>query len=99
MPLQPIESSVESVERHVTQLEQLPARIGDLTSQFLQLRTEMRVEFSAVRREMADQGQSLGMRIDALGVQMRILHEDVIARFAQLQDGWSARPRRKPKRK
>jgi hypothetical protein len=27
-----IESSVESVERHVTQLEQLPARIGDLTS-------------------------------------------------------------------
>jgi len=37
------------------------------------------------------------MRIDDLGVQMRILHEDVINRLTQLQDGWPSQPRRKPK--
>jgi len=37
------------------------------------------------------------MRIDDLGVQMRILHEDVINRLTQFQDGCSSQPRRKPK--
>ena len=33
-------------------LEQLPARVEDLAGQILQLRTEMRDEFSAVRAEI-----------------------------------------------
>ena len=75
----------------MTQLEQLPARIDNLTLQVQQLRTEMRDEFSAVRSEMAEQGTSLraeiakqtellGARIDAQGTYMRVLHEKVLAR-------------------
>ena len=95
--------------RHrVTELEQLPARIDDLTSQISHLRTEMGGEFSAVRaemanlgvalrREMAEQGAASAGRDEALGIQMRMLHEDVISRFALLQDGLPARPKRKPR--
>ena len=59
MPPQTIGSRVERLERRVTELEQLPATIGGLTSQISQLRTEMRDEFSAVRGEMVEQGHSL----------------------------------------
>ena len=41
---------VEKLEERVTILEELPARIDDLTLQISQLREEMRGEFSAVRR-------------------------------------------------
>ena len=91
MPPQPIESRVTSLERRMTESEQLPGRIDDLTSQVSQLRTEMRVEFSAVRvelrREIAEQGAASAARDEALGIQMRMLHEDVISRFALLQEG------------
>ena len=43
---------VEKLEERVTILEQLPARIDDLTLQVSQLRTEMRGEFAAVRSEL-----------------------------------------------
>jgi hypothetical protein len=110
MPPQPIESRVESLERRVTTLEQLPARIDDLTSQIVQLRAEMRDEFSAVhlriteqgttfRQEMADLGSTLRQEIADLGTHMRVLHEDVISRFAQLQDAWPPPARRKPRKK
>ncbi len=59
----------------MTQLEQLPDRIDDLTSQVSQLRTEMRAKFSAVRAELAER---------ATGVEMRVLHEDVISRLVLL---------------
>ncbi len=103
MPPQPIESRVTSLEGRVNQLEQLPARIDALTSQVSQLRTEVRVEFSAVRKEMVDQGEGLRKEfrteIGSLATQMRVLHEDVVSRIAQLQEGWPARPRRKLKRR
>lgn len=114
MPPQPIESKVDSLDRRVTQLEQLPARIDGLTLQVSQLRTEVRIEFSAVRGEMAEQGASLrqviaeqgalrqeiavqGTKISDLAAHMRVLHEDVISRIAQLQEGWSGQTRRRPK--
>jgi hypothetical protein len=95
MPPQTLESKVEDLETRVTRLEELPARIDDLTSQVSQLRTEMRDEFSAVRTEMADGfatvrselGADIEARTDALAVQMRMLHEDVIARIALLHAG------------
>ena len=80
MPPQTIESRVISLERRVTRLEQLPARIDDLASQISRLRTEMRGEFSAVRREVSELA-------DRLDTRMRVLHEDVIARIALLQEG------------
>jgi hypothetical protein len=75
----------------VTRLEELPGRIDDLTVQVSQLRTEMRDEFSAVRTEMAEQGRTLGM-------QMRVLHEDVIGRLATLQEAWTSPPKRKSRK-
>ena len=105
----------------MTELEQLPARIDDLTSQVSQLRTEMRGEFSAVRaeaadlgaalrtemsdlgvalrREIAEQGAASAARDEALGIQMRVLHEDVISRFALLEERWPAQPKRKRRKK
>jgi hypothetical protein len=82
----------ESLEKRVTRLEELPARIDDLTSQVSQLRTEMRAEFSAVREEMTD-------KIGGLATQMCVLHEDVIERIALLQEGLSGLPKTRPRKK
>jgi len=46
-----IEIKVQRLEERVTRFEQLPERMDRLESQFLQLRTELRDEFSAVRQE------------------------------------------------
>lgn len=52
MSPQTIESRVRRLEGRVMRLEQLPERMDRLESQFVQLRTEMRDEFSAVRGEI-----------------------------------------------
>jgi hypothetical protein len=109
MPPQPIEPRVTSLERRLTELERLPARIDDLTSQISQLRTEIRGEFSAVRVEMvglgsalriemAEQGAASAARDEAIGIQMRVLHEDVVSRIGVLQEGMPARPKRSGRR-
>jgi chromosome segregation ATPase len=54
MPPQRLESRVEALERRVTHLEDLPERVTRVESQVLQLRTEMRDEFSAVRSGLAN---------------------------------------------
>src|SRR5580765_1524656 len=43
---------VEVLEVKMASLEELPARVTAVESQIVQLRTEMRGEFSAVRQEM-----------------------------------------------
>jgi uncharacterized coiled-coil protein SlyX len=114
MRSQTVENRLERLETRVTMLEQLPARIDNLASQIVELRTEMHAEFSAVGREighlqtglrgeMADLGaalrgemtelrNSLRGEITDLGTQMRVLHEEVLARFALLDEGRSGRP-------
>jgi hypothetical protein len=87
MPPQTLESRIESVEHRVTRLEELPSRIDDLTLQVSQLRTEMSVEFSAVRAEMAT------------GSEMRALYEDAIARIALMHEGGTVRKPRKQSKK
>ena len=82
----------------MTKLEELPARIDDLTSQVSQLRTEMRDEFSAVRTEMAAGFAGAEAKTDGLAVQMRMLHEDVIARIALLHEGRPKPPKRTRKK-
>ncbi len=59
----------------------------------------MRAEFSAVRGQMAEQGAALRSEIGGLATEMRVLHEDVISRIAQLQEGWPVPPRRRPRRR
>ena len=46
-----VSSSRELSERRVNRLEKLPERMTALESQFVQLRTEMRDEFSAIRHD------------------------------------------------
>jgi hypothetical protein len=115
MPPQTGVSRLDDLEKRVTRLEELPACIDDLTLQVSQLRAEMRDEFSAVRSEMAAGFAALEARLgakfearleasleaktDGLATQMRILHEDVIARIALLQEGLTATAKRRPKKK
>ena len=127
MPPETIESRADNLERRVTDLETLPDRIPAIESQIVQLRTEMRGEFSAVREEirtgdrvlgeridettrvlgerldettrvlqrLEETTRVLGERIDENGRHMRVLHEDVIGRLAIIEEGQSARRRRR----
>lgn len=96
MPRGTLTQRVEILEQKVEQLETLPARIAAVESQILQLRDEMRTEFSAVRRELTSLFRTeLHINVDSLRAEirqgdeetrryMRVLHEDVIARIAGL---------------
>jgi uncharacterized protein YPO0396 len=99
MPPQPIDSRVDGLERSVTELEKLPERVTAIGSQIVQLRTEMRAEFSAVREEIRagdeETRRVLGERIDETNRHMRVLHEDVISRLAVIQEGQSAARRKR----
>jgi hypothetical protein len=71
----------------------IAAAIGRLTTQILQLQTEMREGFSAIREEFHRD-------LDALGNQMRVLHEDVVARLKLTHEqGTEGRVSRKGKRR
>jgi uncharacterized coiled-coil DUF342 family protein len=97
---------VEVLEKRMTALEELPARVSALEVQVLQLRTEMRDEFSAVRQEMRALNEATRGEMRALGeelrgemralndhtlTQVRVLHEEVIDRIARLDGNGGAR--------
>ena len=87
----------------MTSLEQLPARIDDLTLQIVQFREENRVEHIAFRSDVADLRTEMRELRAEVGVirsdlvdlnrHMRVLHEDVIARIAALGEGRGRRKR------
>jgi hypothetical protein len=77
MAAKSLEERVEMLERSVVILEQLPARLTALETQFVQLRDEMRAEFSATRSEA-------GARDEETRRFMRILYEDLVARIEVL---------------
>jgi hypothetical protein len=56
--------SVERLERRVTEIEQLPDRMDRLELQIVQLRAEMRDEFSAIRQaiQIGDDGGQRSLR-------------------------------------
>jgi hypothetical protein len=61
MSPQPLADRVDSLEKRVSLLERIPARLDSLESQIVLLRTEMREEFSAIRTEfLARDNESLG---------------------------------------
>ena len=64
MPPESVETRLERLEQRVTAIEQLPARMDSLELQIVQLRAEMRVECSAVRRDIAaaDEGTRGSLR-------------------------------------
>jgi len=80
MPPQTIERRVEKLEEHVTNLQQLPARMDALSVQISQLRDDMGARFSATEKTLIASEE----RILA---QVRMLHEDVISRLALIQEG------------
>jgi predicted phage gp36 major capsid-like protein len=96
----------------VEALEALPERIASLELQVVQFREEVRVEFSALRAEMREQGEQIRGELRAemrAGDEetrhlMRVLNEDVIARLNIIQEGQASvggrgsNPARRPKR-
>ena len=99
MATQTLAARVDSLERRVTRLEELPARVDALALQVSQLRDEMRVEFSAVRSEIraGDENTCRTLRDDIRAgdervmEQARVLHEDVVSRLTLIQEGTRAR--------
>jgi hypothetical protein len=101
---------VEVLEMKVGMLEELPARMAAVEAQIVQLRTEMRDGFSAVRQEtrelggalrsqMQEQEGRLRQEMRALNeetrAEVRMLHEEVIDRISRIGEG--GRPARKRK--
>jgi predicted phage gp36 major capsid-like protein len=93
---------VEILERRVATVETLPDRVTAVELQLVQLRDEMRAEFSAVRAEMRagdeETRRSLREEIRAGDAEtrryMRVLHEELIGRLAIIEEG--RRGRKKP---
>ena len=81
---QDLEKRVEILEDRVDLLEKLPARVAGLESQVVQLRDEMRAEFSAVRTELRQEIRAGDQETQRL---MRVLHEEVLARIETLDRG------------
>ena len=89
---------LEHLEKRMSALDELPARVANLESQILQFRDEVRVEFSAVRSEMRDMGEQLrGEMNTAIGgaiggsegrlrVDMHSLNERVLSQMRMLHE-------------
>jgi hypothetical protein len=70
-------------EQKVEDLASLPSRVSALELQIVQLRNEMRVEFSAVRRELAGTAESLG---ESLRAEIRQGDEETRREMRELND-------------
>jgi hypothetical protein len=96
-----VENRLERLDDRVTEIEQLPARMDRLESQMVQLRTEMRDEFSAVRGEIRTGDvmivTTLTEQTEESRRQTRVLFEEAVSRIASLQ-GQPGSPRSKKKR-
>ena len=85
---------VEVLEQKVTALEELPARMSALETQIVQLRGEMKGEFSAVRQEMRSLDENLrrdlrgemGSLAGSLRQEMRELNEQTLAQMRVLHE-------------
>ena len=80
MPPQTIEHGVEKLEEQMTTLQQLPARMDALSVQISQTREDMGARFSAAEKALIATEERILTRV-------RMLHEDVIARLALIQEG------------
>ena len=92
---------VLGLEEEMTTLRELPKKVDEVGLQIVQLRDEMRSEFSAVRAEIRagdeDVKQALRGEIEETRRQMRVLHEDIIGRLVLLDEGRDSGKRRRKK--
>jgi vacuolar-type H+-ATPase subunit I/STV1 len=79
---------VQILEGTVKELAVLPTRVEALELQIVQLREEMRGEFSAARQEISVVRQEIRDGDEETRRYMRVLHEEVLARIATLAEGW-----------
>jgi hypothetical protein len=92
MVQRPLEERVDMLERRFELPEQLPGRVTALESQIVQLRNEMRAEFSATRAEarLGDERVMQTLRDEIREGDeetrrfMRVLHEDLVRRIELL---------------
>jgi len=86
------------LEGQMQEMRGLPERVTNLESQILQLRQEMRDEFSATRSEfrgeLAAAVTTLSQAIADTNTHMRVLHEDTLSRFATIGEGRKSRKKR-----
>ena len=80
-----LEIRMDRLERRVDILEQLPERVTALEVQIVQLRDEMRSEFSATR---ADLRAEIRAGDEETRRHLRVLHEDLVSRIAALKEGF-----------
>ena len=82
-------------ERQMQEMRELPERVIRLESQVLQIRQEMRDEFSATRSgfrgELAAPVTTLSQAIADKKTHMRVLHEDTLSRIATIGEGRKSR--------
>ena len=96
MSAESLEIRMDRLERRVEILEQLPERVTALEVQIVQLRDEMRSEFSATQAliQAGDQGVITTLREEIRDGDeetrryMRVLHEDLVGRIAALKEGF-----------
>lgn len=102
MPRRTLSERIRILEQHVDSLQTLPARVGAVESQIVQLRGEMRSEFVAVRGEIADVRAEMHAlhRVTLEEIHkgdedtrryMRVLYEDLVTRIAVLGEGRGSR--------
>ena len=86
------------LEQQMQEMRELPERVTRLESQVLQIRQEMRDEFSATRSEfrgeLAAAVTTLSQAIADTNTHMRVLHEDTLSRFATIGEGRKSRKKR-----
>ncbi len=96
---------MDNLEKIVEPLRGLPDRVTALEVQVVQLRTEMRDESSAIRRDMVTKDDLVGFATKddlaaavaplATKAEMRMLHEDLVERLKVIGEGL-ARPSKRP---
>ena len=88
---------VEILEQKVGDLQELPTRMAAVESQVLQLREEIRVEFSAIRNRfdgvdqqfkgIDQQFKGIDQRFEEAKRHMQMLHEDLVTRISMIREG------------
>lgn len=83
-----LENRVTALERDVETLRALPDRVATLEERIVQLQSDLRGEFSAIRHEMHRLAETLRIEIRAGDSEtrryMRVLHEEVLSRIANI---------------
>ena len=93
MPARSLTERVDILEQTVGNLHLLPNRVAAVESQILQLRGEIRDEFSAIRGRFEDLDRRVQEGDEETRRHMRVLHEEILTRISLLQESRERRKR------